>query len=45
MADSRISSVEEGKELIKRSFPIQEYLPQDADTWEEKYVEFEETLR
>lgn len=44
MADGQIASIEEGKELIKRSFPIEEYLPQDADTWEEKYVEFEEAL-
>lgn len=45
MADGRISSIEEGRELVRRSFPLAEYLPTDRGLWEDKYGEFKEALR
>jgi rhamnulokinase len=44
LADGQIASVEEGRELIARSFPMEEYLPRDSKLWEEKYAEFKEAF-
>jgi len=40
LADRRISSIEDGKELVRKSFPIQEYLPSEQSLWEGKYLDF-----
>jgi rhamnulokinase len=44
LADRRISSIEEGKELIARSFPLVEYLPEETERWEEEYCAFKAGL-
>jgi sugar (pentulose or hexulose) kinase len=40
LADGRLSSLAEGREIVRRSFPIEEYLPQGTDSWEEAYGDF-----
>jgi sugar (pentulose or hexulose) kinase len=40
LADGRVSSLEEGKELVLRSFPLEEYLPQERESWDGAYGEF-----
>jgi sugar (pentulose or hexulose) kinase len=44
LADRQISSIEEGKELIKRTFPIKEYLPREAGVWAREYEEFKKAF-
>jgi rhamnulokinase len=39
------SGVKETREIIKRSFPIQEYLPENAEKWNEAYVRFRKLTR
>ncbi len=40
MADKQIASIEQGQELIQRSFLFSQYQPCDAELWNEKYGEF-----
>ncbi|HEY83593.1 MAG TPA: rhamnulokinase [Chloroflexi bacterium] len=40
LAVGEISSLAEGRAIIKRSFPVQEYLPQDTAAWDEAYQGF-----
>ncbi len=35
-----VSGLSEARALIKKSFPVREYLPQDRDSWNEAYVRF-----
>ncbi|MGO8692562.1 MAG: rhamnulokinase [Rectinemataceae bacterium] len=42
LADGQISSIAEGKELVRRSFPIVEYLPREPNSWDEEYHKFVE---
>ncbi|GGD97876.1 rhamnulokinase [Paenibacillus nasutitermitis] len=39
-AGGEIAGIEEGKQLVKRSFPIQTYEPADADKWQEAIARF-----
>ncbi|HBE79042.1 MAG TPA: rhamnulokinase [Firmicutes bacterium] len=44
LANRQISSLEQGQDLIRQSFPIAEYLPCETPVWEEKYQEFKATF-
>jgi rhamnulokinase len=45
MATGRLSGLAEGRALIRRSFPLVEYLPQDAGAWEEPFNRFTSMLK
>lgn len=38
--DGEISSLAEGREIVRRSFDLTTYVPEDADEWEEAYGRF-----
>jgi sugar (pentulose or hexulose) kinase len=40
LAHRQISSLEQGKDLVKASFEIEEYFPQETGVWEQEYGEF-----
>lgn len=40
-----IESVAEGRRVIRESFPVQQYEPQDADRWDEAYERFQGVIR
>jgi len=40
LAVGQISSLSEGREVVKRSFPVEEYLPQNTEAWDEVYPQF-----
>jgi hypothetical protein len=35
-----VASLKEGRELVRRSFPVEEYLPADTAQWDEAYGRF-----
>jgi hypothetical protein len=35
-----LSGIEEGKELVRNSFPCRTYLPENSEVWEEQYRVF-----
>lgn len=37
MAMGAIKSLEEGRKIVKNSFPIDEYIPEDQDVWNDAY--------
>ena len=37
MATGQIKSLAQGRELIRNSFEVKEYLPQDREIWERGY--------
>ena len=41
VASGEISSLAEGREIIRRSFELTTYLPEDGDEWEEAYGRFQ----
>ena len=41
VASGEISSLAEGREIIRRSFELTTYLPQDGDVWREAYGRFQ----
>lgn len=41
IADGAISSVEEGRNIVRASFQPREYLPREQKEWEEKYRSFQ----
>lgn len=41
VASGEISSLAEGREVIRRSFELTTYLPEDGDVWEEAYGRFQ----
>ena len=41
VAAGEISSLAEGREIIRRSFELTMYVPEDSDEWEEAYERFE----
>ena len=45
IAHGEIASVEEGREIIKRSFRVREYTPNDSDLWHEKYQAYLKIVR
>ena len=44
LAMGQIGSLNEGRALIRASFPMETYEPQDADAWGEAYQRFVELL-
>jgi rhamnulokinase len=40
MATERLASLAEGRAMIARSFPLNEYQPTDSTAWEEPYKKF-----
>ncbi len=40
IAKKQINSIEEGRELIIKSFPVTEYYPQNAEQWKKQYSLF-----
>jgi len=40
MATGQIRSIAEGRELVRRSFPMEQYEPQEPDAWAEAYSRF-----
>ena len=45
VAAGEISSLAEGREIIRRSFELTTYLPEDANEWEEAYQRFKGVSR
>ncbi|NLF08720.1 MAG: rhamnulokinase, partial [Pirellulaceae bacterium] len=37
LADGGVSSIAEAREVIRRSFPVEEYIPQNTAAWDEAY--------
>jgi len=37
IALGELSGLKEGRELVKRSFPINEYTPENKEQWDEAY--------
>ena len=35
-----VEDLQQAREVVKRSFPIEEYLPEDTDQWEEAYSRY-----
>lgn len=44
-AKGEISDIAQGREIVRRSFVLEEYEPQDQAIWEEKYSFFQTLLR
>ncbi len=40
LALGEVASLKEGRELVRRSFPVEEYLPEDTAQWDEAYGRF-----
>ena len=40
VANKQIKTIEEGREIISRSFPVTEYYPQNIELWKEQYELF-----
>jgi sugar (pentulose or hexulose) kinase len=40
LAGGAVGSIAEARELVRRSFPVEEYEPQNAAAWEEAYGRF-----
>ncbi len=40
LADGEVSSIAEAREVIRRSFPVEEYEPQNTAAWDEGYGRF-----
>ncbi len=45
MAQGEIGSVGELREVVRRSFPLDEYQPEDVESWEDAYGRFREILK
>lgn len=45
LAVGQIGSLEEGRELVRRSFPVETYEPQDREAWNEAYGRFSQLLK
>jgi rhamnulokinase len=44
MADGSIASLAEGRELVARSFPLEEFLPEADPRWQDAYGRFRALL-
>ena len=40
MALGKIDSLDDARKIVKNSFPVKEYLPQDRQQWEAAYERF-----
>ena len=38
LADHAISHIAQGREVVRRSFALREYLPQEPSVWQEQYL-------
>ena len=45
IADGAMASVAQAREVIRRSFSVEEYQPQDTAAWDEAFVKFEALCR
>ncbi|MFC7395077.1 rhamnulokinase [Scopulibacillus cellulosilyticus] len=45
IAAGELSSLAEGRQLIKQSFPVKTYYPKDKEKWDEAYATFEGLIR
>jgi len=45
LAHNEIQSIEEGREVIRYSFPVEEFEPKDQDLFSEKYCTYLQTIR
>ena len=45
LAMGAIHSIEEGRQVIRNSFDIKEYKPDDPDFWDEKYQDYLQAIR
>ena len=45
LAMGEISSLSEGREIIRRSFDLAVYYPEDADEWDDAYVRFQSMIQ
>ena len=43
-ASGEIGNLEEGREIVSKSFNIVEYNPEDSVYWEEAYIKFKDIL-
>lgn len=44
IALKEINDVNEAREIVKRSFPTEEYMPENADAWDEAYGRYKEVI-
>lgn len=44
LADGSVSSIAEAREVIRRSFPVEEYEPQNTAAWDEGYDRFQRIM-
>ncbi|MBN2046964.1 MAG: rhamnulokinase [Anaerolineaceae bacterium] len=44
MALGKLSSIEEARQVIRNSFEMEEYQPQDAEVWNEAYTRYQKIL-
>lgn len=44
VAAGDVGSIAEAREVVRHSFPVEEYLPQDAAAWDDAYARFEKVL-
>ena len=44
LAQGRISSLREGRDLVRKSFPVDTYEPENTKAWEEAYQRFQSRL-
>ncbi len=40
IATGKVGSIDEGRALIRSSFPLEQYEPQNTDAWDEAYTRF-----
>lgn len=45
IALGEVAGIKEGRELVKRSFPMVEYIPEDVAQWSEAYARFLELIK
>lgn len=45
MAAGAISSIEEGRKIVKNSFDIAKYEPQDSEVWDAAYAKWQEIIK
>ena len=44
VADGAVGSLAEAREVVARSFDVEEYQPHDTAQWDEAYEKFEKVL-
>ena len=44
IALKEVEDLQQAREIIKRSFPTEEYLPQDSEQWDEAYNRYKDVI-